>query len=97
MTDSQKKFVESLQELLEFDALTSAWLMPLEPLLNRCYSRRFRMTSDCIAQYLVFDDDMELWQTAHEFYQRSKVKAEHLAQHGYFIILIIADAPTGYG
>ena len=58
MTDSQKKFVGSLQELLEFDALTSAWLMPLEPLLNKCYSRRFRMTSDCIAQYLVFDDDI---------------------------------------
>ena len=100
MTDTQKKFVESLRDLLAFDALTSQWLMPLDPLLNHCYHSRFRMSPESVARYLVFDGafpDGQSWQTPDEFYLRSRTKAEHLAQLGYFCNHHEADAPTGYG
>lgn len=99
MTDSQKKFVESLRELLEFDALTFQWLMPLDPMLNQSYQRRFRMSSQNVPQYLVFDRTFcngESWLTPNEFYIRSKIKAKDLTQLGYLGGDIFADAPTGY-
>ena len=100
MTDSQKKFVESLRDLLSFDALTYQWLMPLDPLLNQSYQRRFRMSSKDAPQYLVFDHTFyngQSWLTPDEFYLRSRMKAEDLAQLGYLCDDAVPDASTGYG
>lgn len=82
------------------DALTSQWLMPLDPLLNQCYNSRFRISSE-VTHYLVFDDAFRnghAWQTPDEFYLRSRMKAEDLARHGYFCNHhLVVDVPTGYG
>ena len=85
MTEAQKKFVETLRELIRFDALTSEWLMPLEPLLNVSYERRFCFGGQLqnYVYYMVYTDMNEQWLTPEEFYQRSRLIAENLLSRGW--------------
>ena len=95
-TDAQKKFVDILREYLEFDALTSQWLNPLEPLLNMSYRYRFRISLEGILYFLVFNDSFDnghSWLTPKQFYDYSRTRVEELLRYDYCDFY---DLPTGY-
>ena len=98
MTDAQKKFLETLRDLLRFDALTSEWLMPLEPLLNVSYERRFCFGGQLrnTVYYMVYTEMNEQWLTPEEYYQRARLIAEDLVSRGW-LNEPSTIVPTGFG
>lgn len=91
-TDAQKKFVDELREYLKHDPSTAQWLSPLEPLLTPAYTHRFKI-KDNMSKYLSYDD--KSWNTAEEFYNRSKDKVKDMIYMRFIEVLEENCSPTG--